>query len=78
MIRVASTILKRELQIAAKCPNLTTGPVYNPWSIARHINERGVLKAYWINTSDNKLIKDLLLKSSIDMFANEAWPHLTF
>ncbi len=40
--------------------------VYNPWSIARYINEKGVLKAYWINTSDNKLIKDLLLESNIE------------
>ncbi|MCK4608671.1 MAG: AAA family ATPase [Gammaproteobacteria bacterium] len=34
--------------------------VYNPWSIANCIKNRGNLKPYWINTSDNVLIKLLL------------------
>lgn len=37
---------------------------YNPWSIINCITENGVLEPYWINTSDNALIKNLLLKSS--------------
>jgi hypothetical protein len=39
--------------------------VYNPWSIANYINSK-ILKAYWINTSDNKLIKKLLIESSTE------------
>ncbi len=34
--------------------------VYNPWSIVNCIKNRGDLKPYWINTSDNVLIKLLL------------------
>lgn len=37
--------------------------VYNPWSIVNYINDQ-VFKAYWINTSDNQLIRDLLVRSS--------------
>ncbi len=38
--------------------------IYNPWSIVNYIQERGRLSAYWVNTSDNALIKDLLIRSS--------------
>jgi hypothetical protein len=38
--------------------------IYNPWSIANCINEKGNLRPYWINTSDNQLIRDLLVKST--------------
>ena len=38
--------------------------LYNPWSIINCIQESGALRAYWVNTSDNILIKKLLLKSS--------------
>ena len=38
--------------------------LYNPWSMASCIREKGELIPYWINTSDNKLIRDLLVKSS--------------
>jgi hypothetical protein len=37
--------------------------VYNPWSIANFVNHR-CFKPYWINTSDNQLIRDLLTKST--------------
>ena len=37
--------------------------VYNPWSLANSINEGGLLQPYWINTSDNALVKDLLARS---------------
>ncbi len=40
--------------------------LYNPWSIVNCIQDDGVLKPFWVNTSDNELIKDLLLKSSIN------------
>lgn len=37
--------------------------VYNPWSILNYIDDRE-LKPYWINTSGNILIKNLLLRSN--------------
>ncbi len=40
--------------------------IYNPWSIANYLDENYFARAYWVNTSDNKLIKDLLKKSSLD------------
>ncbi|MGL5960380.1 MAG: AAA family ATPase, partial [Cetobacterium sp.] len=36
--------------------------VYNPWSLINFINKNS-LGAYWINTSDNALIKQLLAKN---------------
>ncbi len=39
--------------------------IYNPWSIVNCIQEKGTIKPYWINTSDNQLIKDLLKKSPL-------------
>ncbi len=38
--------------------------VYNPWSIINFIHFEGTLEPYWVNTSDNTLIKDLLVRSS--------------
>ena len=38
--------------------------VYNPWSIINCLQDDGVLGPYWVNTSDNALIKNILLKSS--------------
>ncbi len=37
--------------------------VYNPWSIVNYINNQ-VFKLYWVNTSGNDLIRDLLVESS--------------
>ncbi len=37
--------------------------VYNPWSIINCIGESGRLSPYWINSSDNQLIKALLVES---------------
>jgi hypothetical protein len=34
--------------------------VYNPWSIVNYVNKKGLLQAYWVNTSDDKLIRSLL------------------
>jgi len=34
--------------------------IYNPWSIVNCIDEAGELKTYWVNTSGNTLIKNLL------------------
>ena len=41
--------------------------VYNPWSILNYIDNKE-LKEYWINTSGNILIKDLLLLSKVTVF----------
>jgi hypothetical protein len=38
--------------------------IYNPWSIVNCIQQGGELEPYWVNTSDNKLVRDLLIKSS--------------
>jgi len=64
--------------------------IYNPWSIVNYIKEQGKLNAYWVNISDNALVKELLFKShtnlkihfesllqdkSIEIFIDE---HITF
>jgi len=41
--------------------------VYNPWSIANYVGNKGRLDAYWVNTSDNQLIKNLLIRSSAEV-----------
>lgn len=33
--------------------------VYNPWSIINLIKNKGLLQAYWVNTSDNLLIRNM-------------------
>lgn len=38
--------------------------IYNPLSIAKCIKEQGELQPYWVNTSDNQLIRTLLIRSS--------------
>ncbi|MCE3239445.1 MAG: Protein of unknown function (DUF1703)/Predicted AAA-ATPase [Gammaproteobacteria bacterium] len=38
--------------------------LYNPWSIVNCIQEKGKLIPYWVNTSDNQLIRTILLNSS--------------
>ena len=37
--------------------------VYNPWSIINLAGNKGVIQAYWVNTSDNLLVRDILKKS---------------
>jgi len=41
--------------------------IYNPWSMIQFADSRGLLKPYWINTSDNKLIKRLISMSDEDV-----------
>lgn len=41
--------------------------IYNPWSIINFADNNGKIQAYWVNTSDNALIKDLLRTSSVHM-----------
>jgi hypothetical protein len=40
--------------------------VYNPWSIANCLNEKGLLRAYWVNTSGNDLIQKTIIHSDED------------
>ena len=41
--------------------------VYNPWSILKFLSEKE-LKSYWIDTSDNYLIKDILKEADEETF----------
>jgi len=38
--------------------------IYNPWSLLMCINKRGNLALYWVNTSDNALVKMLITRSN--------------
>lgn len=40
-----------------------TGTMYNPWSVLSCIKNKGEFATYWANTSDNELIKKLLISS---------------
>ncbi len=40
--------------------------LYNPWSIANCIQEQGLIKPYWTNTSDDLLIKKILTRSGFE------------
>ncbi len=68
-----------DLLITAKLPNSTSQTkewyngynfggttIYNPWSIIKFIKKRGKIEPYWINTSSNDLIRDLLLTSELN------------
>lgn len=44
--------------------------VYNPWSIVNCIKQQGAFNLYWVNTSDNQLIRHLLNQSN-DMFKTD-------
>lgn len=37
--------------------------IYNPWSMLKLLEGEHICKPYWVNTSDNQLIHDLLLKA---------------
>ena len=41
--------------------------VYNPWSLLSCVNKKGLLKPYWVNTSDNSLIKKLISSATNDV-----------
>ncbi len=43
--------------------------IYNPWSMVSCIMKEGLLDVHWVNTSDNALIKQLLLTSKEDFKA---------
>ena len=37
--------------------------IYNPWSLLQFVDKKGELKPYWVNTSDNALVKKLIAQS---------------
>lgn len=39
--------------------------IYNPWSIINFLGENGRLQSYWVNTSDNQLIREQLSQGSL-------------
>ena len=41
--------------------------IYNPWSVLKCIAENGVLDSYWVNTSDNALMKQLITRGSEEL-----------
>jgi hypothetical protein len=41
--------------------------IYNPWSILHFAKKRGDLKPYWLNTSDNALVRDLIARASLQV-----------
>lgn len=40
--------------------------IYNPWSIIKFIKEEGKIGTYWVHTSGNDLIRELVIKSDSD------------
>ena len=44
--------------------------IHNPWSVLNCIAKNGALSPYWVNTSDNTLMKHLIAKGSDDLKAD--------
>jgi hypothetical protein len=44
--------------------------IYNPWSVLKCIQEQGALAPYWVNTSDNALMKQLIIKGGGNLKAD--------
>ncbi|MCX6990917.1 MAG: AAA family ATPase [Chlamydiae bacterium] len=44
--------------------------IYNPWSVLKCIEANGALSPYWVNTSDNALMKQLITQGSEDLKAD--------
>ncbi len=44
--------------------------IYNPWSVLSCIAKNGALSPYWVNTSDNALMKHFIAKGSDDLKAD--------
>lgn len=41
--------------------------IYNPWSIINFVKSKGKLQPYWINTSDNLIIQELIQNGSDEL-----------
>ena len=44
--------------------------LYNPWSVLNCIYKNGALAPYWVNTSDNALMKQLITRGTEDLKAD--------
>ncbi len=44
--------------------------IYNPWSVLNCIAKKGALSPYWVNTSDNALMKHLIVQGTEDLKAD--------
>ncbi|MBW7875608.1 MAG: AAA family ATPase [Candidatus Cloacimonetes bacterium] len=44
--------------------------IYNPWSILNFLEQRGLFKAYWVNTSGNDMVYSLLRTSNVECKKN--------
>jgi len=44
--------------------------IYSPWSIINLIDEKGLIQPYWINTSSNDIIKELIKNGSDELKEN--------
>ena len=44
--------------------NIGDVTIHNPWSILHFLKRQGELKPYWLNTSDNALVRDLIARAS--------------
>ena len=44
--------------------------IYNPWSVLNCIAKKGALAPYWVNTSDNALMKQLITQGTEDLKAD--------
>jgi hypothetical protein len=45
--------------------------IYNPWSILNYLKSNCLATPYWVNTSSNQLIKDLMTKSTSYSFGEK-------
>ena len=44
--------------------------IYNPWSVLNCLAKKGALSPYWVNTSENALMKQLITQGSYDLKAD--------
>lgn len=44
--------------------------IYNPWSVLKCVADNGAFYPYWVNTSDNALMKQLIARGSADLKAD--------
>jgi hypothetical protein len=47
--------------------NVDNTIIYNPWSIMNCVDNKGVLRPYWVDTADNSFIKEILLNASSEI-----------
>ena len=48
---------------------ISSNRMYNPWSITYYLEEQGKSGCYWLNTSDNLLLKELVINASLSLKA---------